>query len=323
VRSLRTRRIVVAGVIVTATIVLVAWSLVESGRLAWDTTTNLAAGERLNAHHDLYRLGPGDRWIWINPPYWSVPLLYPPTIAVVWMPLAALPGELGLVLWEAADAAALLAAVCWIVINGGRGTAVAGLLLVPAFAWEIHVGNIHGFLLAALVLVHTRPRLGAMAVGVLTAIKLTPATVILWMFVTGRTRLASLATIVAVAAILIAAVAVGPSALGDYVNAVRAAEPSVISIPGVAAAGGLPQPRLIGWALTAFLLLEVVALRKSRLAWVVAVVAMVIGSPVVNMPTLSLLLAAFIVPRSYGTDDAVIAETPSTLTSGAPGEMSV
>ena len=55
----------------------------------------LAAGERLNAGHPLYALSPGDRPLGMQPPYWTVPLLSPPPIAVLFRPLAALPNELG------------------------------------------------------------------------------------------------------------------------------------------------------------------------------------------------------------------------------------
>jgi hypothetical protein len=43
----------------------------------------LAAGERLNAGHQLYALMPGNRPVDIHPPFWTVPLLSPPPIAVL------------------------------------------------------------------------------------------------------------------------------------------------------------------------------------------------------------------------------------------------
>ena len=47
-----------------------------------DATTYQAAGERWNAGHDLYRLGPGDRDVLPWPGRYTAPLLSPPPIAV-------------------------------------------------------------------------------------------------------------------------------------------------------------------------------------------------------------------------------------------------
>src|SRR5687767_10188966 len=55
-----------------------------------DANTYLAAGERLNAGHDLYRLRPGDREVLIIPELFTQPLVSPPPIAVLWRPLAAI-----------------------------------------------------------------------------------------------------------------------------------------------------------------------------------------------------------------------------------------
>src|SRR5438093_1020563 len=66
-----------------------------------DAWNYLAAGERLNAGHPLYALSPGDRPVTLVPPYWSVPLLAPPPIAVAWRPLAVF-GEPAMVAWGVA-----------------------------------------------------------------------------------------------------------------------------------------------------------------------------------------------------------------------------
>ncbi len=64
--------------------------ILAQGFAAWDAPTYLAAGERLNAGHNLYALVAGDRPVLLDPPYWIVPLLSPPPIAVLWRPLALL-----------------------------------------------------------------------------------------------------------------------------------------------------------------------------------------------------------------------------------------
>src|SRR4030088_3430196 len=81
------------------TLAMLAQSFATNGIRGWDAITYLAAGERLNAGHQLYALAPGDRWVWINPPFWTVPPLSPPPIAVLWRPLAALPNEWGVGIW--------------------------------------------------------------------------------------------------------------------------------------------------------------------------------------------------------------------------------
>src|SRR5436853_644473 len=50
-----------------------------------DESNYLAAGERVADRHDLYGLVAGDRPAAIdNAPYWTVSLLSPPPIAVIW-----------------------------------------------------------------------------------------------------------------------------------------------------------------------------------------------------------------------------------------------
>ena len=61
---------------------------VNTGKLVLpDAYTYFAAAQRLNVHHVLYRLSPGDIRIALHPPYWSVPILSPPFMAVIWRPL--------------------------------------------------------------------------------------------------------------------------------------------------------------------------------------------------------------------------------------------
>ncbi len=116
---------------------LLAKSFLTAGVRGWDAITYLAAGERLNAGHDLYALVAGDRRIWVNPPYWTVPLLSPPPIAVVWRPLAALPNEWGIGIWWIANVATIAAVVAGLLrrlpLLAGLGLIVLG----PSFAWEL------------------------------------------------------------------------------------------------------------------------------------------------------------------------------------------
>jgi hypothetical protein len=67
----------------------------ERGFVPGDAIVYLAGGERLNAGHLLYALSPGDRIVGIKPPFWTVPILSPPFMAVLFRPLALLPPDLG------------------------------------------------------------------------------------------------------------------------------------------------------------------------------------------------------------------------------------
>lgn len=288
-----------AAIVLTGlAIVFTAWFLVtawlETGRVGWDTFTYLAAGERLNAGHALYALGPGDRWIWINPPYWTVPLFYPPTIAVLWQPLAALPSETGVAIWVFANGVALVGSIGFIIVRGGWRPALMAAILAPTIAFEMKVGNIHGFLMASMVLVYLRPRLGALAIGLLTAVKLTPAVILIWLFANGRRREAVTGAAFGAIALGGAIIYVGIDQVLVYVDAVRDSAPSVISVPGLLGTLGVPGARLVAYGLTAALVLAVVHLRGRPASWVVAVLAMVIGSPVVNIPTLLIPIAIWL-----------------------------
>ena len=100
----------------------------ERGFVPGDSFTYLAAGERLNAGHPLYALSPGDRPVELHPPYWTVPLLSPPLVAVLARPFALL-SDAGAYLWWAC----CLASIGLVVVGLLRARPVAGsvALLAP------------------------------------------------------------------------------------------------------------------------------------------------------------------------------------------------
>ena len=109
-----------------------------------DAFVYLLSGERLNAGHYVYSIVPGDYPVALSPPYWNVPLLSPPLIAVLYRPLAAL-GTAGLFVgWFAAGVAFLagVAVLAW------RNPLVAGLgvvILTVPIGWQLGLGNLNGF----------------------------------------------------------------------------------------------------------------------------------------------------------------------------------
>jgi hypothetical protein len=98
------------------------------GFVPGDAFTYLAAGERLNAGHMLYALSPGDRPVDLNPPYWTVPLLSPPPIAVLFRAFAALPPDTGAYAWWALQLVALAVSLVMLGRRKPMLTAVAMLL---------------------------------------------------------------------------------------------------------------------------------------------------------------------------------------------------
>lgn len=55
----------------------------QPGFVPGDAFAYLAAGERLNDGHLLYALSPGDRPVVLKPPYWRIPFVSPPLLAVL------------------------------------------------------------------------------------------------------------------------------------------------------------------------------------------------------------------------------------------------
>jgi hypothetical protein len=239
--------------------------------LGRDALTYLAAGERLNAGHPLYELSPGDRQIPLVPPYWTVPILSPPLIAVIWRPLAVLPG-LGLAVWLAVHGIAMLWAV-WTVVGDWRSAALVAVLAV-GLGLELVAGNMLGFFLAAYVVVwryRDRPWIGAL-IGVLAVAKFMPIA-LLGFLVARRDRrhLAAFAFGV-VAAGFVGLVGAGWDAHVAYLDVLRSSAPQPMSLAWMTGQTWLSPAILAGGVVVASMLPE-------RWSFRVAVLASVIGAP--------------------------------------------
>lgn len=136
-----------------------------------DAITYYAAAQRLNDGHPLYALSAGDIPIALNPPFWSVPILSPPFMAVVWRPLEAI-GPAGLFAWFAVLFVAML--VTSAVLFSRAPLAVA--ICAPALGYLWGSGNVHGFVFvgAAAAWTWRDRRWIGIVLGVLTAAKLFP-----------------------------------------------------------------------------------------------------------------------------------------------------
>ena len=238
-----------------------------------DAITYLAAGERLNAGHDLYRLGPGDRGVLLLPQTGDVPLVSPPPIAVLWRPLAAVP--FGFALWIAATWVVLLATVVRLVVRTGALAVVASLVLFDAIAQQLSVANVAAFFPALVVLAWDRrrePWTGALT-GAMTALKLSPGTGFGW-FVGQRdwARLAwALGGLLALG--LVGLVGAGIQPWLDYLGVARQTQPSPESLSGLTGLPWLSSAVLVGGTILA------AAVRRDRWSFGIALVASVLGSP--------------------------------------------
>lgn len=274
----------------------------DRGLIPGDAFTYLAAGERLNAGHPLYALSPGDRPVDLKPPFWTVPLLSPPPIAIVFRPLALL-GDAGAYVWWIA-CVAIIAATCLALLR--RRPVLVGLAMIVLsvpIVYEIGVGNLNALLLAGItaawyLLSHGRDRAAGVVIAMTTALKLTPI-VLAWWLITQRRWGAVRAFVVAGAALLaISVLGAGLDTHLEYLSIITgtsASGTSELSLAGVARALGVSPSVASALPIVALLVGAVlIALLRQRpgLAWVVAVTTMVIGSPVLNVNWFTLLLAA-------------------------------
>jgi alpha-1,2-mannosyltransferase len=274
----------------------------QRGIVPGDATVYLAAGERLNAGHALYALSPGDRPVDINPPYWTVPLVSPPPIAVLFRPFALLPGLSGAYVWWALQLAALGASLVLLARRKPYHLAVAMLVLLFPTVYEIGVGNVNSFLLLGLILtwrwVATGREEPAGAVSaVLAAIKLTPAAMIWWLLMTGHRRAVLVAIVTGIAVLAVSILGAG---LGTHLEYLRllgdrgAIGISPLSLGGMAVYVGVPDAvaRLLPALAVVLGLLGIVLLRsRPAAAFAIVVLTMLFGSPAVSINWYTLLYA--------------------------------
>jgi hypothetical protein len=289
--------------------VAVQASYFTRGFVPGDAFTYLAAGERLNAGHPLYALSPGDRPVDLNPPYWTVPLLSPPPIAVIFRAFAALPPDTGAYVWWALQ---LLALVASLVMLGRRRpllTAGAMLVLLIPTVYEIGVGNLNSMLLLGLILTWrwaTRgpePAAGVVA-ATLALVKLTPAALCWWLLVTGRRRAVIAAVVTGVVVLAISVLGAGLDTHLEYLGLLRdpsAMAPSPLSLAGMARYVGVPAgvANLLPMGVIVIGLVAIFLLRH-RPAWSfgATVLVMIYGSPAVAI-NWYVLLYALVAPFAW------------------------
>jgi alpha-1,2-mannosyltransferase len=300
----RPASLAIAGLGLGALVVLLGVGVLAFGFGPADALTYLAAGDRLNLGHPLYVVSPDDTYILGNkPPYWTVPLLSPPFIAVIWRPLDALPFGPAIALWWAGAIVSIGIAIVALVRERPGAAGAAILVLSIPLAFQIPTGNVNGYLLLAAVATWWFARQGkdtsaGIVVGVATALKLTPGILLVWL-ITQR-RWGAVRSAIATLAVCAVISLVGAGwdnhlAYLDVVFDTNAIGTSVLSIAGALRSLGLPPEvaRFGPWLVVGLgVIVMAVAWRRPAVTFVVAVGVMVFGSPVVNLDWLSLLIAA-------------------------------
>lgn len=274
-------------VVVAILICVAAYILSEVFLSPTDAFVYLAAGERLNAGHDLYAIGPGDRIIGLNPPYWTVPTLSPPLLGVLWQPLA-LAGVAGMLIGWSLVGAAYLVVVGVVVWRSPLLGLIFTAILAPYIGTQIGLGNVNGFV-ALGMLGMWRLRSHAWVVGVvlalIIAIKVVPVVLALWLLAARRTR-ALLATAVAGGAVsVLSLLTAGVGVHIDYVGVIlhtMSTGSSTTSVAGLATTAGFPRAisLLAPWAVLigGFGLMRLIRSRED-VTFGLSVVLMLLVSP--------------------------------------------
>jgi len=295
--------------------------LIDPTHIGTDTSNYYAAGLRLDAGHPLYAQGPGDRPVPIEPPYFTVPLLSPPFIAVVWRVLALLPGGPVMAAWAFGGLLLLSATVVVMAIRGSALRNLVILLLAPWLALTAWSGNVNCYLVPMVVLAWTASQRGHGAtsgalIAVATAIKLTPVVYLAWILARrDRPGLIGFAATGA-ACLAISLVGAGMGAHLDYLSVMRdtgTAGVTPLSLPGILIDAGLPNGLAV-LAIPAYVVLGVLAIvqlhRLPGPAFSAATLASTFAAPALGYHSLPLLLPG-VAPYPAETSQDVPAETPA------------
>jgi hypothetical protein len=300
--TIRVLRVVIPAVAI-GLVVAIQSIYFNRGFIPGDAFTYLSAGERLNDGHLLYALSPGDRPVDLHPPFWTVPLLSPPPIAVLFRPLALLPNDLGPYVWWGLSTAGVVGATLVMMRRRPILIGLAVVLLSIPLVYEIGVGNLNALLVAGIVaawylLVRRRELAAGALIATMTVLKLTPV-VLAWWLITQR-RWSALRSFLATGVVLglVSLIGAGISAHLEYLGIVRQTSTtgtSDLSLAGMARFVGvdpsvanlLPTVALVGGFALVWALRD-----RPGLAYSAGVLTMLFGSPVVNINWFTLILAA-------------------------------
>jgi hypothetical protein len=302
-------------------------SYIAAGAGPRDAAQFLMAAQRVLGGRELYGIGGADRSIDSLSVITAGPLLYPPLVAVLWLPLTVFPAPVAYAIWWGATVIAVVAVLAGLVRRRSAVTASAILILVIPLTYLLTVGNVDAFVVLASVAVWLLASRGSslpagVVAGVIGALKPTAFVLAVWL-VTVSPRRGSIGLLIGLLAALTLSVAVaGWAAHIDYLEIAlnRSTQPGeIISIQTALSVAGLERPLAVGLhaiaAVTA--LLGVVLLRdRPGHSFVIAVVLLAVGTPVVNIGSPAILLAALaplawpwpVAQRAPGNFDAMSAQ---------------
>ena len=301
--SASSRRLLTVGLVVVALVLLGTFlaAYFTRGFIPGDAIVYLASGERLNAGHQLYALSAGDRIIGAKPPYWLVPTLSPPFMAVVFRPLALLPPDLGAYAWWAGTMTAIAGVLVAYLRRRPILASLAIIALVVPLTYEIGVGNVNAFLILGSVLTWRwfatgRDERAGATTALMVMFKISPVVLAWWLLTQRRWRAVRAGLVAGLVLGAISLIGAGLDAHVTFLQVTRdtaSIGQSDLSLAGLAKAIGvapgiaevLPTLMLVGG------MAGIVALyRRPDLAFALAIVTMTLGSPVVNINSFALLL---------------------------------
>lgn len=252
-----------------------------------DVYTYLAAAERLNVGHELYRLQEGDRPVLTIPGVYDAPLLSPPPIAAIWRLIAALPFGFGL--WMVAAWIATIAAVGYVVLRVPFPAAPLALLLSLPIGEQVFGGNAVAFYPLFYLLVwrfRDHAWIGAL-VAVMAAIKLAPIAMGAWLLGTGRYRALGVAASALGLLFIVGGLGAGFDSYAEYLTMIPLVGASPMSISGTT---GIPWASYAAFV-AGMVASVLVARRSSAWSYVIAVLASVLGTPALYPGHLASLIA--------------------------------
>jgi alpha-1,2-mannosyltransferase len=173
-------------------------------------------------------------------PIYGYPFSYPPFAALLFAPLASLPGWLAAATWTGASAGCLAAAVA--IVRQALGHPCSGTFVAVACAlavtlepvWQNYVfGQINLILMLAILIDVIRPdrRLAGIALGIAAGVKLTPLVFVVLLVLIGRRTAATRAMITFAGTVLVGLIAV--SGASAYWNG-RLLDPTRVGPPSLA-----------------------------------------------------------------------------------------
>jgi hypothetical protein len=261
-----------------------------------DALTYLAAGDRLNLGHDLYRLRPGDMPVDLYPALFPVPMVGPPLMGVIFRPLAAI--DIGLLIWVAACWTALVGAVAYLVDRVGLLAIVVCMAMCLPIGEQLAAANVASFF-PALLIVSWNARAShvpGIAIGLMAGAKLAPIALAGWLLGSRNwpalVALAITLSTVAIACLVLA----GPANVLDYQRVMATVDVSARSVSGVLGVSWASYAVLIGGTA-----ISVGTARWPVVSFIAGIFAMTLGTPALYVSGMVALLGVL----------APIADTPS------------